>query len=142
MSLSIDIANAMANRLTEDEQFAGLTVLVWRKKSLESEMNVALGKVSGAVAVILYTGFTQSGARSGGPDVKRRYTLSLFCRPLLADGTDPEETTEKITRTLNDWDPDEEVVPGFIEIEVNACDLRPDDKMLIYDMEIEVTSRL
>ena len=142
MSRSIDIANAMATRLTDQEQFAGLTVLVWRKKSLQSEINVALGQASGSVAVILYTGFSKSGARSGTPDVMRRYTLSLFCKPLLTEGTDPEEITEEITRVLHDWDPVEALMPGFVEVEVNACDLRPDDKMLIYDLEIQVTSRL
>ena len=144
MSKAITIGNAIAARLNDLATLPDVEALVWQQKTIASEMATKLGKASGAVIVILYQGFQNPDADAGSRlNVRRAYTVSVFVNPTLraAGATTPEDIVEISASALHAWEP-VEATTGFGQIHVKSCDLRPDDKFLIYDLDIEVLSRL
>lgn len=144
MSLAITIAQAMADRINAAPSLPDVTAMVYRQKTLASELATKLAKAGGAVIVILYEGFTNPDAGSAThPAITRRFTVTLFAKPLLREDAEmaADDIVEITARILHNWEP-LEATAGFAEIHVKGCDLRPDDKFLIYDLEVEVESRL
>lgn len=144
MSKAITIATAIAARLNALVTLPDVDAIVWQQKNIVSEMAAKLGKASGAVIVILYQGFQNPDADAGSRlNVRRAYTLSVFVNPILrtSGATTPEDIVEISSAALHVWEP-VEATTGFGQIHVKSCDLRPDDKFLIYDLDIEVLSRL
>lgn len=144
MSLALTIADAMAARLNALASLPGAMALVDRQKDVRSEVAARLLKSAGAAAVILYEGFSNPDANGSGlPRVTRRYTLTLYARPIIRDSAEipADDIIEIIARALHNWEPAESAA-GFFEIHVSGGDLRPDQKYLIYDLDIEVLSRL
>ena len=144
MSKSVTIAQAMADRLNALATLPDVEALVWRQKELASELAAKLGKATGAVVVILYEGFANPNANASGQlSVARRYTVTIFAKPVLrgSSSISGDDIAEITARSLHDWEPDE-TTSGFAQIHVRACDLRPDDKFLIYDLDIEALGKL
>jgi hypothetical protein len=144
VSKALTIAQAMADRLNALATLPDVDTLVWKQKDLSSEMAAKLGKSAGAVIVILYEGFKNPDANGGGRlNVTRSYTLSVFSRPVRREGTATaaDDIVEIAAAALHNWEP-AEAAAGIGEIHVKSCDLRPDPLYLIYDLDVEVLSRL
>lgn len=143
MSKAITIAEAMVDRLNALSTLPGISAFVDRQKDVVSEVakRVAIG--SGAAIVVLYEGFSNPTANaSGSVSVTRRYTVSVYSKPILrGDEMPADDIVEIVASSLHDWEPDEGTVQ-FAEIKVTGGDLRPDAKYLIYDLDIECLSRL
>jgi hypothetical protein len=143
MSKIITIAQAMKERI-ETLDLEGVTVVVDRQKDILSEIAKNTSKAGPLAVVILFEGFSNpDGRESGLPSVIRRYSVSLYAKPILkSDEQLPaDDVLEQVAEVLHDWYPDE-VVPGFVGIVVTGGDFRPDSKHLVYDLDIEVESRL
>lgn len=143
MSKIIDIALAMQDRILALD-LDGVSVLVDRQKDILSDIAKKASQAGALTIVILFEGFTNPDGRgSGGVTVLRRYTVTLFSKPILAGAEQlpADEVLEQVAEVLHNWDP-EETLPGFVGIAVTGGDFRPDLKHLIYDLDIEVESRL
>ena len=144
MSKALNIADAMAARLNALLTLPAGMTLVDRQKDIRAEVAAKVAKAGGAAAVILYEGFSNSSpASSSQLRITRRYTVTIYSKPVLRDATEisADDIVETIARSLHDWEP-EESADGIGEISVTGCDLRPDAKFLIYDLDIEILSRL
>jgi hypothetical protein len=144
MSKANDIAESMVAHLTALPALARVPVMVDRQKDIDSMVSSKVNKGAGACVTVLYEGFSNPDASSSNnANVTRRYTASVYSRPVLVQATDmpADDIVEAVARSLHRWDP-EETLPGFVEIQVTGCDLRGDFKYLIYDLDISVTSRL
>lgn len=145
MSLALDIADKMAARLTAlTSTLAGVTCLVDRQKDIAVEVAKAVAKTSACAVTILYEGYANPDAsRSGRPVVSRRYTASVWARPVLAGttGKHADDVLETVSQSLHNWDP-VEATDLFSEIHITRAALRPDARFLIYDIDIEITSIL
>jgi hypothetical protein len=144
MSRSANIAAAMAARLNALPALSGVETLVDKQKAILPTINLKLAKAGGMVIVIFYQGFDNtSAAASGLVTITRHYLVSVYARPVLQDATeaDAESVVETVAVSLHDWEPDE-TAAEFSQIAVKGCDLRPDNKFLIYDLNFEVLSRL
>lgn len=143
MSKALDIADHIAAHLNGLPALTGVTTLVDRQKDLTAEIGLKVAKIGGCVT-ILYSGFTNPDAAGGGlPRVLRRYDVTIYAKPILAGaGAMPaDDILEAVATGLHLWEPDE-AVPGFVEIQVSGGGLRGDKKFLIYDLDVEVLSRL
>jgi hypothetical protein len=144
MSTGIQIAQAMADRLNALATLPDVHAIVWKQKDITSELQRRTGKTGGALIVILYAGFINPDTVAGVHlSVTRRYTVSVFSQPVLrgAASTTADDIVEIVARSLHNWEPDE-ATTGTAEIRVASCDIRPDNQYLIYDLEIETTTRL
>jgi hypothetical protein len=144
MSKANDIAESMVAHLTALPALARVAVMVDRQKDIESMVSSKVNKGAGACVTILYEGFSNPDASSSNnANVTRRYTASIYSRPVLVQPTDmpADDVVEEVARGLHQWDP-AETIKGFVEIFVTGCDLRGDFKYLIYDLDVVVTSRL
>lgn len=144
MSKALDIAGRMASRLAAVSQLAGVPCLVERQKNLAAQIASSIGKASACCIVILYDGFSNSDhSASGRPTVTRRYTVSVFSTPVLAGSTGKlaDDVLELAANCLHNWEP-VEATDFFSEIHVAGGDFRPDKSFLIYDLDVEVTSKL
>lgn len=144
MSKALTIADALAARLNGLSALSGVETFVDRQKDVAVEVAKRVGKATGGCVTILFEGFTNSDPRQSGlPSVTRRYTATVYSRPvLLTAGELPaDDIVEGISTALHDWDPDE-TVAGILQIHVTGGDFRPDFKYLIYDVTIEVKCRL
>lgn len=150
MSLALDIADLMAARLNAANvnggQLAGVTTLVDRQKDIAAEVAKRVAQAGAAVVTILWEGFSNPDARrSGNISVVRRYTATIYAKPVLREAGEltADDIAERAARLLHDWDPEaEDELPGFIAVRVVSCDLRPDTKHLIYDLDIEADCTL
>lgn len=142
MSRALDIADRMAARLTAADALSGVTCLVDRQKDIATEVAKSVAKASGSCLVITYEGFSNPDSnQSGKPRVVRRYTATIFSRPVLADGQLAADVLETAALILHNWEPDP-ATDGFAEIRVASGDYRPDSKFLLYDLDLEVTAPL
>jgi hypothetical protein len=144
MSKAIDIADAMAARLNALTTLPGVEAIVWRQKDFTNELAQKTSRVGGALIVILYSGFANSSdAAAVHLNVARRYTVSIFAKPVIRTTRDlaADDIVETVAATLHNWEPDE-TLTGAAEIKVSGCELRPDTQYLIYDLDLEVLSRL
>ena len=143
MSKSLQIADAMAARLNAHLTLGNVSTVVDRQKDIASEINKRVLKAGGAVIVILFEGFTNaSGAVSGQTSVTRRYTVSIYSKPVLRDGETPaDDIVELVAKILHNWDIDETTTQAA-EITVTGCDMLPDRNYLIYTLDVECASRL
>ena len=143
MSRSNTIALAMAARLNAQQELAGVTAMVARQKELANEISQRVLKLGGTVIIVQFEGLTNPATNaSGSVTVTRRYTTTLYSRPLLSEGETPaDDVVELVARQLHDWEPDE-ATTGAAEIRVVSCDIIPDRTYLIYQLDCEALSRL
>ena len=144
MSKGIDIANAMAARLNALYGIPSNLALVDRQKDIRVEVANRVAKASGSAIIILYEGFSNPAAMaSGALNITRRYTVTIYAKPVIqaADVMAADDLLEAVARSLHNWEPDEPTA-GFGEITVTGGDLRPDKSYFIYDLDVEVLSRL
>lgn len=144
MSKAIDIANALKDRLTSDQLLEGVEVIVDRQRDIGSEVSKKVLMSGAILVVILYQGFANPDERySGLPSVIRRYTVTVYSRPvMLSEGEMPaDDVVEAVARRLHNWDADE-ATEGLASVIVTFCDMRPDQKHLIYDLDVEAQSSL
>jgi hypothetical protein len=143
MSKSHGIAEAMVARLNAHLQLAGVTAIVSRQKELANEVERKVLKAGGAAIIVQFEGFTNpNGAVSGQVTVTRRYTASIYTRPIMRDGETPaDEVVEFVAKTLHNWEMDENATQAA-EIQVTGCDVLPDKSYLIYQLDIDCLSRL
>jgi hypothetical protein len=142
MSKALDIADLLAGRLQAAAALQGVDVFVDRQKNLPSKVAGSIGKFSAACIAILYDGFSNPDAsRSGRPTVTRRFTVSIFAKPVLSSlgGKFADDVLEAAAETLHNWEP---TTTLFSEIRVTGGDYRPDATWLIYDIDLEVISKL
>lgn len=147
MSKAMDIADLMAARLNALATLPGVETIVDRQKDIAAMVATKVAKAGASVITILYEGFTNAdGRRSGNVAVIRRYTATIYAKPVLrAEGElAADDIVEIAAAALHDWDPEEEETVGdyFVAIRVTSCDLRPDARHLIYDLDIEADCRL
>ena len=134
----------MADRLNALPALSGVETLVDKQKDILATVNLKVSKAGGMVVVIFYQGFDNpNAAASGSVSVKRHYLVSVYAKPvvLAPSAREAEEVVETVAVTLHDWEPDE-ASADFSQIVVTGCDLRQDAKFLIYDLNVEVLSRL
>lgn len=139
MSKAIDIADAMAARINAIPGVSEDIALVDRQKNIQAEVATRVNKSTGAAITILYEGFSNSATNASGLlTITRRYSVSLYARPVLQTSTamPADDLIEEVARRLHDWEPED------CEINVTGCDMRPDKTYLIYDLDVEVLSRL
>lgn len=143
MSKSLQIADAMAARLNAHMNLGNVLAVVDRQKDIAAEINKRVLKAGGAVIVILFEGFTNaSGAVSGQTSVTRRYTVSVYSKPVLREGElTADDIVEATANILHNWDIDEPTTAAA-EIIVTGCDMLPDRNYLIYALDVECASRL
>lgn len=144
MSKAIDIAEAMASRINALSGVPANVALVDRQKNIQVEVANRVAKMGGSAIIILYEGFSNPSAMaSGSLNITRRYTVTLYARPILqaTDAMPADDLIELVAAALHDWEPDE-TTAGFGEITVSGCDLRPDKTYFIYDLDVEILSRL
>jgi hypothetical protein len=143
MSKSHTIAEAMAARLNAQLQLAGVTAIAARQKELGNEINQRVLKAGGAAIIIQFEGFSNPASNaSGNVTVTRRYTASIYTRPILRDGETPaDDVVEFVAKTLHDWEMDE-YKTSAADIRVLDCEVVPDRSFLIYQLDIECLSRL
>jgi hypothetical protein len=144
MSRANDIANAMAGRLNDDLRRLACEALVDNQKDIGAEVTKKVSKTGGAALVILYQGFTNPNANaSTASSIVRRYTVSLYATPIILGdpGWTADDLIEEAAKSLHNWEPDESVY-RIEQISVIECDLRPDSKYLIYDLDVEILSKM
>ena len=144
MSKAIDIANAMAARINAISGIPSNLAVVDRQKDIRVEVAHRVLKGTGSAIIILYEGFSNPAPMASGLlNITRRYSVTLYARPILQDAevVAADELIELVARELHNWEPDE-ASAGFGEIIVTGCDLRPDKSYFIYDLDLEVLSRL
>jgi hypothetical protein len=148
MSIGITIAEAMVERLASSGGFRGVTVLVDQQLDIDTEIEKALGmaagkaKGAGAFVSVFYEGFANpdsSGANN--PVIIRSYQVSIYAAPILSSSNQPADSLMETAATvLHSWEPGE--LGGISEITVKSGLARPDNNYLIYDLSVEVSSRL
>lgn len=135
----MDIAEAMAARLNALEALPDVETLVDRQKDIAAHVAKQVSKAAGAAITILYEGFSNSD-RSGASNLKitRRYSVSVFSKPVLrSDSATPaDDIVEAVAACLHRWE------APFGEIVLTGCDMRPDSRYLIYDLDLEVLTTL
>lgn len=144
MSKALQIADKLAARLTATTALSGVPVIVDRQKDLAAELLTKVSKLSPACIILRYEGFSNSDAsQSGRPTVIRRYTATVFALPIFAGSTGKlgDAVMEAAAIALHNWEP-VEATDGFPEIRVTGGDYRPDAKFLIYDLDLEIPSKL
>ena len=144
MSLSLDIADAIAARLKLQSTLPGLSIIVWRQQDLKAEVDRLVMRNSGMALIIAYLGFDNpNGQVTGQATVTRRYSLAILAKPVLLNRNAPTAThaAETAARALHNWDI-EDPATGAAEIRVTACELEPDPDLLNYTLTLEVISRL
>lgn len=139
MSKAMDIAQAMADRLNGLETLPDVETIVDRQKDIAAHVAKQVARGAGAAITILYEGFSNSD-RSGAANLKvtRRYTISIFSKPVLreAEATAADDIVETAAVALHRWE------APFGEIVLTGCDMRPDTRYLIYDLDVEVLTSL
>lgn len=144
MSKAMDISNVMVERLNAQLTLPDVSAIAWRQKDIASDLQRKTSAAGGALIVVLYDGFTNPAANaSGAVFITRRYVVSIFSKPVLRDATETsaDDIVEIVAAKLHDWEPDE-CRYGIAQISVTGCELRPDAKFLIYDLDVEVLSHL
>lgn len=135
----MDIADAMAERLNALATLPDVKTIVDRQKDIAAHVAKQVNKAAGAAITILYEGFSNSD-RSGSANLKvtRRYTVTIFSRSVLraASATAADDIVEIVAASLHRWE------APFGEIALTGCDMRPDTRYLIYDLDVEVLSSL
>jgi len=138
------IADAIAARLTSQASLAGVTCMVDRQKDIATEVAKSVAKISACCVVVLYDGFKNpDAALSGNPSVIRSYTVSVFGKPVLAGTTGmlAADVMEIAAIALHNWVPDE-ATTFIAECNVTGGDYRPDKYYLIFELSVDVTSKL
>jgi hypothetical protein len=148
MSIGITIAKAIVERLANSGGFRGVAVVVDQQLDIDTEIEKNLGlakgraKGSGAFVSVFYQGFTNpdnSGANN--PDVVRNYQVTIYAAPILSSLNKPADSLmEDAATVLHSWETAEAL--GISEITVKSGLARPDNNYLIYDLDVEVLSRL
>lgn len=143
MSKSSTIADAMVSRLNAQIPLTGVTAIAARQKDLSTDLSIKVLKAGGACIVVQFEGFTNPSAiASGAVNVTRRYTASIYTRPIMNDGEiSADDVVEFVAAKLHNWELDEDRTSGA-EIMVTSCDVIPDKTYLIYQLDIDVLSRL
>jgi len=145
MSIAITIAEKIATRLNAAESLAGVEAVVERQQNVQAVVDRNIAKAKGAAIIITFTGLTNpEGNLSGRQSVTRNYTATIYTLPILRSEAIPaDEIVELTARLLHDWEIDEEFPQGeATEIRVINGDLVPDRKYLIYEIDLQVLSRL
>ena len=141
MSRVMDIADAMATRLESQAALAGVDVIVDRQKDLAETLKKSVAKAKGSAITILWEGFDVPDVNTSGPQIRSRYTLRTWSRPVLADGNTPaDELVTAICKALHHWIP--EGLHSFGEMTITGGDFTPDTKWLIYEVEAQVMLKL
>lgn len=125
-------------------ELAGIPVVVDRQKDIAAEVAKKVAMAKAVVVVITYEGFSNPDERmTGGVTVTRRYSVTIYARPILAevDAIPADDVVEYVTRRIHNWDPAEDVA-GFVTVNVTGCDLVPNTKHLIYDLDVEAQCRM
>lgn len=144
MSKAIEIAEAMVKRLNAQIALREVTAMVDRQKDMASELQKRVLQAGGIVVSVLYEGFSNpNGSATGNASVTRRYTVSVYAKPILLDAySSPADTiVERVARALHNWDIAENSADAA-EILVTDCDLTPDRTFLVYDLDVICLSRL
>ena len=143
MSRSSVIAEAIAKRLNAQIPLKGVIAIAARQKDLSSDLEIRVGKAGGGAIIVQYEGFSNPNANgSGNPTVIRNYTASIYTVPILRDDEIPADDIEEfVAKKLHNWELAEDLT-GAVELSVKSSAVVPDKKYLIYQLDIEVISRL
>jgi len=140
MSRVLDIAELIKARLESRPALAGVDIVVDRQKDLATVVSKGVGKAKGCCVTILFEGFQVPDRNTPGPQVRPRYTLRVWSRPIIKDDLPADEVVEEIARALHHWIP--EGLHAYGEMTVTGGDLVPDKTWLIYEIETEMTLKL
>lgn len=143
-SKAYQIADALASRINGHPTLLGVYAVAYREKDMASIMAKREATSTAATIIILYLGFVNPDASSSGNvNVTRRYLASVFSRPsrMTEDDIPGDAVAERAALALHHWEPDE-TATGAAEVYVREGSLRVDGKHAIYDLEINVLSRL
>jgi hypothetical protein len=142
MSKALAIADTIAARI-DAAGLNGRAVIVWKQKDIAGEVRARVERGTGSALMLFYEGFEQVAAhRAPYPAVTRRYLLRVLSRPVLqANQPTADALLEGAALALHQWEPDE-TATGISEISVTQGTLVEDDAFLIYDLTINVTSKL
>jgi hypothetical protein len=143
MSKINTIAEAMAERLNAEIYLQDVVAVVSRQKDLASTLQAKVLKAGGAAIVIQFEGFSNPSANSPvHPTVTRRYTATIYTKPIMREGETPaDDIVEFVASKLHDWEITADTADAA-EVRMTGGDVIPDRNYLIYQLDLEVLSRL
>jgi hypothetical protein len=115
----------------------GVGVVVYKQKSIQSEIDVAMKKVVGCAIVISWEGFTTTDRNARTPRLAHRYNICVWSKPIIDQGAYPaDEVMESIINRMWQWVPDGGHAHG--EAEVRDGGIVPDQRFLKIDCEVVI----
>lgn len=139
MSKFYDRADAIKAVIEALPELAGVSVLVYRQKDLQTEMDVSLARV-GAVVVIVWT-----GGQNTDPDddahlqLSSTYTIQVTCKQIISPTSEPmDNIAESIAKGLHGWNPTPSLGCGY-EANITGIVPVPDDDYLIFQIDVSIT---
>ena len=142
MSKFYDTADSMVSHLATIEALEGVIFVVDRQKDIASELRKVIGKQSGCLAVIAWTGSANDDKAADGPALANTYTITLFSKPVIRAGETPaDDIIEAIAEALHDHRLGEH--DHFADrLVVTGIDPIPTDELLIYQIKLSTPSQL
>ena len=104
MSALYDTADALVARLKEHLLLADVPVIVDRQKDVLSELRKAIGKQTGCLIVVAWTGSPNFDEASAKLRLASTFSVTGFFKPVINDKQTPaDDIMEAVAIHLHDW---------------------------------------
>lgn len=141
MSEFINNAKSLKTKLESLPSLAEIPVLVDRQKDLVNQINIGVAKAKGAVVDILWLGGVPFDLDAKA-NLICRYRINVRTKPIVRDeaALKADVLCQAIVVALWDWKDVES--DCYHEWKVLEVDLVPDERLLVYQIIVEVKTEL